>query len=109
MPIGSKEIVKVPESQSMTFKQHYYPDVPGLGNVVFTRHAQERLLNDGLTEDNVRDVLLNSPSIPDGRDIVLREGKGLRLVIVINPTPNRGAKVVKTGFKIQPQASTRNR
>ena len=29
---------------------HYFPDVPGLGNVALSRHAQERLVSDGISE-----------------------------------------------------------
>ena len=44
------------------------------------------------------------PDTPDGRSIVWRERDGLRLVILTNPTPNRGAKLVKTVYRVQAQA-----
>jgi hypothetical protein len=44
------------------------------------------------------------PDTPDGQDILWRERDGLRLVILMNPTPNRGAKLVKTVYRVQAQA-----
>ena len=44
------------------------------------------------------------PDAPDGQDILWRERDGLRLVILTNPTPNRGAKLVKTVYRVQAQA-----
>ena len=44
------------------------------------------------------------PDVPDGQDILWRERDGLRLVILTNPTPNRGAKLVKTVYRVQAQA-----
>ena len=47
------------------------------------------------------------PDIPDGADILWRERDGLRIVILTNPTPNVGAKLVKTVYRIQVQARAR--
>jgi hypothetical protein len=44
------------------------------------------------------------PDIPDGIDVLWRERDGLRIVILTNPTPNVGAKLVKTVFRIEKQA-----
>jgi hypothetical protein len=30
--------------------KHYYPNVPGIGNVAVSRHAQDRLAEDGISE-----------------------------------------------------------
>ena len=30
--------------------RHYFEDVPGLGNVAVSRHAQERMAGEGITE-----------------------------------------------------------
>jgi hypothetical protein len=43
----------------------------------------------------------------DGMDILWREGKGIRIVILIDPTPNVGAKLVKTVYRVTDQASAR--
>ena len=82
---------------------HFYRDVPGLGNVAFSRHAQERLTDEGVSEETVRRILYNAAQkdISDSQGVVHREGYGIRLVILLNPTPDRGAKLVKTAYRIQ--------
>jgi hypothetical protein len=47
------------------------------------------------------------PDIPDGLDILWRQRDGLRIVILTHPTPNLGAMLVKTVYRIEEQASTR--
>jgi hypothetical protein len=37
----------------------------------------------------------------DGADILWRERAGIRLVIFTNPTPNTGAKLVKTVYRVE--------
>ena len=88
---------------------HFYRNVPELGNVVVSRHAQDNMLREKISSRLFEKVLLKpiEPDIPDGFDIVFRERYGIRLVIETNPTPNRGAKIIKTVFRIQAQASAR--
>lgn len=88
---------------------HFYRDVPGLGNVALSRHAQTRLITEGVSEETVTDILYHppGPDMPDGQGIVYREGHGIRLVILLNPTPNVGAKLVKTAFRVKPQERVR--
>jgi hypothetical protein len=45
------------------------------------------------------------PDVPDGLDILWRERDGLRIVILTNPTPNIAAKLVKTIYRVEKQAS----
>jgi hypothetical protein len=45
------------------------------------------------------------PDVPDGLDILWRERDGLRIVILTNPTPNIGAKLVKTVYRVEKHAS----
>lgn len=85
--------------------QHYWEDVPGLGNVVISRHAQERAKRDGISEDVVARVLREGRDVPDG-DAVWRQLNGVRLVIVV-PTPFRGAKLVTTMYRVKPNAKVR--
>ncbi|MBU4532009.1 MAG: DUF4258 domain-containing protein [Hoeflea sp.] len=87
--------------------KHYYTDVKGLGNVAVSRHAQARMADDGITQENFERALLNPiwPDVEDGMDVVWRERDGLRIVILTNPTPNMGAVLVKTVYKIKPQAN----
>lgn len=90
---------------------HFYRDVPGLGNVAVSRHAQARMERDGISQEAFDRVLLEPvrPDVPDGLDIVWRERDGLRVVILTNPTPNVGAKLVKTIYRVQDQAKATRR
>jgi hypothetical protein len=40
-------------------------------------------------------------------EVLWREREGLRIVILTNPTPNIGAKLVKTVYRVQSQAKAR--
>jgi hypothetical protein len=84
--------------------EHYFPDVPGLGNVAVSRHAQERMAQDGISEEDFRDALMRGQTIPDGQDIVWREKDGVRVVILRRPTPFKGAMLAKTVYRIKAQA-----
>ena len=85
---------------------HFYRDVPGLGNVAVSRHAQARAEADGISQEAFDRVLLSpvTEDVPDGADILWRERDGIRLVILTSPTPNRGAKLVKTVYRVDAQA-----
>jgi hypothetical protein len=87
-------------------RSHFYKDVPKLGNVAVSRHAQHQMIVDGITQESFDKTLLMPvrPDIPDGLDIVWREREGLRIVILTNPTPNFGAKLVKTVYRVEAQA-----
>jgi hypothetical protein len=87
--------------------KHYYENVPQLGNVALSRHTQDRLAADGVTDETVADVLANGDTIPDGQDVVWREKDGVRLVIVKRPTPFRGAALATTGFRVKEQLRSR--
>ena len=85
---------------------HFYRDVPRLGHVAVSRHAQDRMAREGIPPEAFERALLQpvKPDIPDGADILWRERDGLRIVILTNPTPNVGAKLVKTVYRVQVQA-----
>ena len=85
---------------------HFYRNVPHLGNVAVSRHAQQRAEEDGISQEAFDRVLLTpiKPDIPDGTDIVWRERDSIRLVILMNPTPDTGARLVKTVYRIEQQA-----
>ena len=87
--------------------KHFYRDVPRLGNVAVSRHAQARMETDGISQEVFDKALFEPthPDVPDGMDILWRERNGLRIVIITNPTPNTGAKLVKTVYRVQNQAS----
>jgi Domain of unknown function (DUF4258) len=88
---------------------HFYRDVPKLGNVAVSRHAQAHAEEDGISQETFDKVLLEpiQPDIPDGADILWRERDGIRLAILTNPVPNTGAKLVKTVYRIEAQAKAR--
>lgn len=81
--------------------KHFYRDVPKLGHVAVSRHAQAQMETAGISEAAFEQALL-SPVIetPDGQDVLLRERNGIRIVILTNPTPNTGAKLVKTVYRV---------
>ena len=65
----------------MMAMDHYFPNVPQLGNVAVSRHAQDRMREDGISEAAFRDVLATGDIVPDGQDVVWREKDGIRIVI----------------------------
>jgi hypothetical protein len=89
--------------------EHYYPNVPGLGNVAVSRHAQDRMHEDGIAEDTFRDALMEGETIPDGQDVVCREKNGIRIVILRRPEPFTGAMLAKTVYRVEGGAQARKR
>jgi hypothetical protein len=90
-------------------RTHFYRDVPRLGNVAVTRHAQARMIDNGITQQQF-DKALFEPQGPDrmeGYGVLWRERDGVRIVILTNPIPNAGARLVKTVFRVQAQARER--
>jgi hypothetical protein len=88
---------------------YFYRNVPKLGNVAVSRHAQKRMKEDQIPQEVFERVLLTpvKQDIRDGADILWRERDGIRIVILENPTPSTGAKLVKTVYRIQAQAKVR--
>jgi Domain of unknown function (DUF4258) len=88
---------------------HFYRDVPKLGHVAVSRHAQKRMAEDNISPEAFERVLLTpvKPDVREGADIVWRERDGIRIVILENPTPPSGAKLVKTVYRIEAQAKAR--
>jgi hypothetical protein len=91
----------------VTFKKFYYANVPDLGNVAVSRHAQQQAEADGVTEEVFQRVLERGKDRPDGLGIVWREELGVRLVILLHPEPYCGAALVKTIYRVQRQAMAR--
>ena len=85
--------------------QHFYRDVKGLGNVAVSRHAQANMDRQGISQELFERVLLSpaKPDVQEDLNTLWREGENIRLVI-INPTPNTGARLVKTIFRVKAQA-----
>ena len=101
-----KKRTSEPAGESRT---HFYKNVIRLGNVAVSRHAQAQMIEGGITQAEFDRALLTptKPDVPDGADILWRERDGIRIVILTNPTPNVGAKLVKTVFRIERQAQAR--
>ena len=91
--------------------EHFYRNVVGLGNVAVSRHAQARIAEESIPAAAFEHALLwpSQPDVLDGQDILWREHNGLRLVILLHPTPDRGAVLVKTVYRVRPPASARPR
>jgi hypothetical protein len=86
---------------------HYFPNVPGLGNVAVSRHAQDRMREDGIAETTFQDALATGETIPEGQDVIWREKHGIRVVILRKPEPFAGAMLVKTVYRIKGAAQAR--
>jgi Domain of unknown function (DUF4258) len=88
---------------------HFYRNVSKLGNVAVSRHAQKRMEEDAISQEAFERVLLTPvrQDIRDGADILWRERDGIRIVILENPTPPAGAKLVKTVYRVEVQAKAR--
>ena len=89
--------------------EHYFPNVPGLGNVALSRHAQERMAQDGISENELKEALLRGATTPDGQEVVWREKDGVRVVILRRPTPFKGAMLATTIYRIEAAARARKR
>ena len=94
----------------MSDRQHYYPNVPRLGNVAVSRHAQARMDEHHISQAAFERALLTPTNeVEENADILWRERDNIRVVIVQRPVPFRGAKLVKTVIKVAAQAGARGR
>jgi len=89
--------------------EYFFRNVRGLGNVAVSRHAQARMTENSIHPDAFTRALLEPtrPDVRDGADVVWGERDGLRIVILTNPTPDLGAVLVKTVYRVEKQASAR--
>jgi len=89
-----------------TARPHFYRNVAGLGHVAVSRHAQRQMDENGIPQAAFERALLSptKPDIREGADIIWRERDGIRIVILENPDPPTGAKLVKTVYRIEAQA-----
>lgn len=85
---------------------HYFEGVVKLGNVAVSRHAQSQMVEAGISEEMFVKALLSpiTEDVPDGQEVIWRERDGVRIVILLHPTPFRGAKLVKTVYRVAAQA-----
>lgn len=91
-------------------RRHYYPDVPRLGNVAISRHAQQRMAELKISQGVFERVLFNpTTEVEEGPEILWRERDNVRIVIIQHPVPFRGAKLVRTVIKVGAQAGAQGR
>jgi hypothetical protein len=90
---------------------HFYRNVLKLGNVAVSRDAQNRMEEDKISAEAFERVLLApiKQDLREGADILWRERDGIRIVILENPTPASGAKLVKTVYRVEVQAKASRR
>ena len=64
---------------------------------------------DKISQEAFERVLLTpvKPDVREGTEILWRERDGIRIVILENPSPPSGAKLVKTVYRIEAQAKAR--
>ena len=94
----------------MSDRKHYYTNVPGLGNVAVSRHAQDRMDEHSISQAAFERALLSpTKEVEEGIEILWRERDDIRIVIVQRPVPFRGAKLVKTVMKVSAQAGAQGR
>jgi hypothetical protein len=89
--------------------EHYFSNVPGLGNVALSRHAQERMVQDGISENELEEALLRGATTPDGQEVVWREKDGVRVVILRKATPFRGAMLETIIYRVKAAAKVQKR
>jgi hypothetical protein len=88
--------------------RHVYENVPGIGDLVISRHAQIELATDNIKQEDIDRILFEEyEDVPDGIGVMWRQRCGVRLVIVLKPQPFRGAALVVTGYRIQGQKRVR--
>jgi hypothetical protein len=87
----------------------YYEEVPGLGPVVVSRHAQAKMAEDGVPEEVFREALFDMLSeAREGFDVVRREARGVRVIIEMEPdgrpptiAGGRRCRLVKTVYRVE--------
>ncbi len=73
---------------------HFYRNVPKLGHVAVSRHAQKRMEEDNISQEAFERVLLApvKPDVRDGTDILWRQRDGIRIVILEKTQLRRPAR-----------------
>jgi hypothetical protein len=87
--------------------KHYWTDVPRLGNLAITRHAQSQAEARGISETMVADTLAHGEDTPDSPSTVFRDRGRIRLVIIPRPEPYRGAALCVSIIRLEPQQAAR--
>jgi hypothetical protein len=80
-----------------------FVNVMSLGNAHIGRDALKNLRKEAISEEQFRKVLFQprQPDIPSGQNIVHREGDGLRIVILLKPTPYLGSAEITMIHRIE--------
>jgi hypothetical protein len=67
------------------------------------------MVQDGISEHELKEALLRGVTIPDGQEVVWREKDGVRVVILRTPTPFRGAMLATTIYRVKAAAKAQKR
>jgi hypothetical protein len=79
----------------------HYENVPGLGRVNVSNHAQQRMIDHNISEAEFQRALMEpiQPDVPDGHNIVRRWRNAVGLVILLHPEPDLGIKLITTIYR----------
>ena len=83
-------------------RKYYYSNIPHLGNIAVSRHAQSRLDEYKISQSIFEDILYNGKETKEGFNILHKDSHGIRLIIILNPDPPTGAKLISTIIKLKP-------
>lgn len=82
--------------------EHFFRDVPKVGNVAVSRHAQENAAEQKITEHDFRLALFEpTRRVSEGFNTVWLERGGIRLVLIPRPEPFRGAALITTAYRLK--------
>jgi hypothetical protein len=62
------------------------------------------MVQDGISENELKEVLLRGATTPDGQEVVWREKDGVRVVILRKPTPFKGTMLATTIYRVNAAA-----
>jgi hypothetical protein len=87
--------------------KHYHQDVPGIGNVAISRHAQVNCTGQRIADSHI-DALLNHGARTDIEGgCVQLDHAGIRAIVVRRPEPFSGAALMVTVFRVERKARAR--
>jgi hypothetical protein len=67
------------------------------------------MVQDGISENELKEVLLHGATTPDGQEVVWREKDGVRVVILRKPAPFKGAMLATTIYRVTAAAKAKKR
>src|SRR5262245_56966154 len=84
-------------------RRYFYKNIPKLGSVAISRHALSQLDAQDISQVDFELVLRDEKNqVEEGRDVVIRSGQGMRIVILLHPQPYKGERLVVSVHKDKP-------